>query len=303
VRDARRAGIDSFRAWSVERLALETTDERPIRVDAFRYARRRQAEFDMHYCLELGVVLRGRMDRQYGTGGAFSYGPGEVWMCGMWEPHGWSISRAPLECVVIFLHPPLLAQLRFHEAPQVSWLAPFVAPPDARPVIRGARRGEVMELTREIVDSGRADTPLARIDLHLKTLALLRLVLESGTPPAQPRAAARVDMQPIGTAIQLVFETPGFVSTSRAARACGLGRNALSRLFVDYMGISFAEFAVRYRVRAAASQLRDTADPVKAIASTWGFTDASHFYRRFVKYYGCSPTEYRRHRGPAADAD
>jgi AraC-like DNA-binding protein len=285
---------EDFRAWSVERISLECSENRPIQVDAFTYTEPQQAQFDMHYCLELGVVLRGRMDRQYRTGGV-SYGPGQVWMCGMWEPHGWGITRTPTEVAVIFLHPPLLARLRFHEAREVRWLAPFVASQEDRPRISGARRAEVIGITRDILECGGRDAPLDRIDLHLKTLALLRVVMESWER-AEPRMPPPVDLEPIGAAMELVFETRGFVPTRTAARACGLGRNSLSRLFVDYMGISFAEFAMRYRVSAAASQLHDTAEPVKAVASSWGFTDTSHFYRSFVKYYGCSPTDYRRHR-------
>jgi len=46
-------------------------------------------------------------------------------------------------------------------------------------------------------------------------------------------------------------------------------------------------------VNTAASQLRATNDPVKAVARDWGFTDASHMHRNFVKHYGCTPNEYR----------
>jgi AraC-like DNA-binding protein len=294
-RAARRSIQAGFKEWDVQRLDFEITEEKPILVDAYTYTEPQQAESDMHYCLELGVVLRGRMDRQY-LGGAYSYGPGEAWMCGMWEPHGWSTSSSPSEFAVIFIHPPLLARLRFREAQSVSWLAPFVAPPAERPRVRPGLRAEVVEVTRGILASAGKDSPLSRIDLHLRTLSLLRLLMESWEPGERSRTAAAVDMQPIAAAMGLVFETGGFVPTHRAARACGMGRNALSRLFVDYMGISFAEFALRYRVHAAASQLQDTRDPVKAIAARWGFTDSSHFYRCFVRYYGCSPRDYRGRR-------
>jgi AraC-like DNA-binding protein len=293
---ARKTVQAGFKEWDVQRLDFEMSEEKPILVDAYTYTEPQQAEFDMHYCLELGVVLRGRMDRQY-LSGAFSYGPGEAWLCGMWEPHGWSTASSPSEYAVIFIHPPLLAQLRFREARSVSWLAPFVAPPAARPRIRPDLRGQVVEITRGIVESAGRDAPLARIDLRLRTLSLLRLLMESWEPAERSRTAAAVDMQPIAAAMGMVFESAGFVPTHAAARACGIGRNALSRLFVDYMGISFAEFALRYRVRSAASQLQDTGDPVKAVAARWGFTDPSHFYRCFVRYYGCSPRDYRLRMG------
>ena len=47
------------------------------------------------------------------------------------------------------------------------------------------------------------------------------------------------------------------------------------------------------RFLRAASQLAATADPVKAVARAWGFTDSSHLHRVFVRHYGRTPTEYR----------
>lgn len=35
-------------------------------------------------------------------------------------------------------------------------------------------------------------------------------------------------------------------------------------------------------------------DQLKAVASDWGFTDASHLHRCFMKHYGCPPAGYRQ---------
>ncbi len=56
-------------------------------------------------------------------------------MCGMREPNGWSVSVIPSEIAFIFVHPPMLAQLRFREAEEVSWLAPFLAMEDGASII------------------------------------------------------------------------------------------------------------------------------------------------------------------------
>ncbi len=59
------------------------------------------------------------------------------------------------------------------------------------------------------------------------------------------------------------------------------------------MGITFSEFGMHYRISAAAEQILKSNDPIKKIATEWGFTDTSHMHRCFKTYYRCSPTEYR----------
>ena len=49
-------------------------------------------------------------------------------------------------------------------------------------------------------------------------------------------------------------------------------------------------------MNGAANALASTDLPVKEIANEWGFTDQSHMHRLFLKYYSCSPNEYRKKR-------
>jgi len=90
------------------------------------------------------------------------------------------------------------------------------------------------------------------------------------------------------------FDKHGRMTTEEAARIYGMNRKAFSRMFCRLMRLSFADFALCYRLNSAAFCLRQTNDPVKAVALRWGFTDTSHFDRFFAKYYGCTPSEYRQ---------
>ena len=47
-------------------------------------------------------------------------------------------------------------------------------------------------------------------------------------------------------------------------------------------------------VLQAAKEIASTDEPVKSIASAWGFTDQSHLHRLFVQIYGITPSEHRR---------
>ncbi len=279
--------------WNVERLAIGCSETEPIDMDAYTYTETQHFEFDMHYCLELGIVLEGTMERYYQSGRR-SYQPGEIWLCGMWEPHGWAIRFLPAKAIVLFLHPPLVARTFFREGEELNWLAPFTVPVEDRPQIPPERRDDVLRVVSDLQAERFQNPSLRKIALHLKTLELIGILLDCWKPRPMPRRHSFADFDCIGTAMRLVFESHSFVTASDAARVCGLNRNALSRLFADYTGISFAEFALRYRVSSAAEELRVSEQPIKAVAGQWGFADTSHFFRAFVKFYGCPPTDYRK---------
>ena len=95
-------------------------------------------DYDMHYGLEVGVVLSGRM-RRYWRGWETEVRAGQVWLCGMWERHGWEALTASCRHLVLVLLPQWLARTRFSEAPDFEWMAPFLAPPWERPQAKGER--------------------------------------------------------------------------------------------------------------------------------------------------------------------
>ena len=279
-------------SWDIEKPAINCSESSPVEVESFTYRREERSQFDMHYCLELGVVLEGSMERHYLTYER-ACKAGEAWLCGMWEPHGWGVRRPPCRVAVFFLHPPLLAHTHFTQVEGINWMAPFSALPQDRPQVPEARLPEAVALARSALDSP-CSTPSARkIALHLKVLEILLILVESWRSAASPRKWSGRELDCLGRAMQLAQQTPGLVTTREAAERCGLNRNALSRLFVEYVGLSFAEFALRNRVSSAAVQLKSSEEPIKAIASQWGFADPSHFHRCFVKYYGRSPADYR----------
>jgi len=279
--------------WNIERLTIGCSETNPVEIETFLYAEPQHFEFDMHYCLELGIVVEGQMDRYYRSVSR-SYTEGEIWLCGMWEPHGWAVQNPPSNVIVCFLFPPFLARTFFHEAQELNWLAPFSAPVEERPQIPKARRPEVLSIASELQKARFHSPAIKKVSLHLNILELIGILLDSWNRRTVPNRHSPEEYDKIGTAMQLVFESSHFVTAQEAARVCGLNRNTLSRLFTDYTGMSFAEFALRYRVSSAAEQLRETEDPIKAIAASWGFSDTSHFFRSFARFYGSSPSDYRR---------
>jgi AraC-like DNA-binding protein len=226
-------------------------------------------------------------------------GPGQVWLCGAWEPHGWRVTQGPCRAVVVSIFPPTLANSGFPELASFDWQGPFLVPAAQRPDVPTASRVTVRQLGRQLSET--VDLPIP-LRLLQQRMLLHRLLLELPRVPISnaPSALPQDSWERINRAVELVFRERRYVSSSEAARECALSHKALNSLFGRAVGISFAKFALRYRLQAAASRLLESNDPVKAIARDWGFVDASHFHACFRASYGCSPVRYREQATRAA---
>ncbi|MFT7835984.1 helix-turn-helix domain-containing protein [Saccharothrix sp. BKS2] len=63
-------------------------------------------------------------------------------------------------------------------------------------------------------------------------------------------------------------------------------------------GFSLEQWIIAERLEGARADLALDATPITAVARRWGFTDPTHFTRRFRAAFGCSPSEWRRSRRP-----
>ncbi len=250
--------------------------------------------YDMHYGLELGIVLNGEMEIIYPDFKQKLF-PGNIWFCGMWEPHGWAAGRAPYSEVNVIMWPPALVSLRFDETAQFNWLAPFTVAPRQRPQTSAKSRPAMHALGLKINRCLKKQKDRTWLWLRLFIMEAILLATDHwpeemlNNPPVLSGSAAQLNQ-----VLQRVFEKRGALTTVAAAGICGLNRNAFSLMFLRLMGLPFADFTLRYRLDAAASGLRQTDESVKSIALYWGFADTSHFDRMFCKHYGCTPCEYRR---------
>jgi AraC-like DNA-binding protein len=66
-----------------------------------------------------------------------------------------------------------------------------------------------------------------------------------------------------------------------------------SRLIKAYTGSTFSDIIRSIRIRKAADLLLNPNISIEEIVETVGYSDTSHFYRSFKKYYGMTPIDYR----------
>jgi len=287
-------------ADEVHRMTFYLSERRPIRSLAARHTHKSATQFDMHYVLELGIVLAGEMERHY-PHWSVRVKPGQVWLCGVWEPHGFRILEAPCNVLVLVVLPELLANSRLQATPQINWLAPFNAPPEQRPQTPRHAEREMLALAQRLIAARKKSRWLRDAWHHTILTEMLLLLLEPWQPrTAQPTRAADSYTR-IAPAIELAFGSRRFTSEQDAAASCGMCRNTFNKLFTGTMGVSFAKFALRYRLNGAALELAQTSAPIKAVAARWGFSDVSHLHRALCRHFHCTPSDYRARSARASD--
>ncbi len=286
-----------------DRRTFTLSESNPISVQFARHATLGDEPVcDMHYELEMGIVLKGHMRRYYGET-AVERRKGEFWFCGMWEPHGFTIPQAPCDALVFVIWPPLLANAHFPEMPGMRWLAPFSGNPAGRPVSAPGASSEVIAQAKRMMDAMNRGGPAAGLRLRLLLFELL-LMMTGPEPAGTGTGAAPATPDNYGSitpALTLAFESKRLVTNEEAARACTMSRDRFVRMFDDLMGISFSRFSLRRRLSRAAAMIVGSDEPIKAVAREWGFTDAPHLHRLFVANYGLSPRQYRQRLSPDAN--
>lgn len=277
-------------------MQLSVSESCPVRAfDTLYETVGNTTRFDMHYELELGVVLAGRC-RRYREQQQCDLNPGDAWFSGMWQTHGIEVLAAPCRLFVAVIWPPLLADMRLPELPQHNWLRLFAMDaPMALVDVSVTARQDLRRTAAAAAAMAGGTTAAERVHLRLRFLdLLLRLdgLAEIVREPSLP-AVGGARLRDINPALELVFASRRVISNDEAARRCGMSLFRFIRQFAALMGISFAQFALRHRLRGAADLLRDSDLPVKAVAHAWGFTDESHLHRLFRRHYGCTPRSYR----------
>ncbi len=252
----------------------------------------------VHVGLELGLVITGRIDIQQGKT-RLTCGPGDIWLCGMWEPHGWDIKQVGTRHVTFVFTPDVISI----DGDATQFLELFATSAELRPrVLDQEVRARVLaiglDIEREVTAQGPLWQSAARFDL-LRVLCELARARPGSSQSAA--VSARSDhlgiLERIMPAVQLVQSSrQRRVTTSAAAASCGLSRRTFCSMFRRAMGTTFGQFGLRFRLAQAAHSLLSSDSTVAAISEQIGFEDVSHLSKAFAKHYGCTPTQYRRRR-------
>jgi AraC-like DNA-binding protein len=86
----------------------------------------------------------------------------------------------------------------------------------------------------------------------------------------------------------------GTVTIHMISTAFAINETAVKGLFRSLFNNTVHGYLLEQRLTLAARLLQTTRDPVYAIALRTGFTDGSHFIKRFRERFGVTPEAYRK---------
>jgi AraC-like DNA-binding protein len=253
----------------------------------------------MHQAFEVGVLLSGCEERHF-EDVVITVNPGDLWLCGAWEPHGFRAMKELTREVVLQFLPDFLGEEMFEG---VSWLSLFSAPPQLRPRVKTKEmREEALSIAHELCREMRERRRGWLAAVRLGILRLLLMVSREWEPKDQPGRGHTVrtgTLEKIMPAVRLVHSHPTRrLSLKEAAATCGLSVSQFGYVFRRLMGLSFGKFCMRARVAYVAQLLLTTGLSLAAIADAAGFSDASHLHHAFVDVYRATPARYRKEGRP-----
>ncbi len=283
-------------------------DPRPVALYAFdldrrggvamsrdRYTETGRIAFDIHFELEIGVVIRGALERctdAYRT----RLGPGSVWLHPPWEVHGMRVMEAPCEVIDVVLDP-----ISLLDDASENWTAPFFAPAHRRVPVVGPpdplseiATAAMKRLADEWSSGSESDDRWVRH--HVREVLLC--ALDRLRPESAVDASESVqEFRRIRPAMRILADRSGEPTLLESvAAACAMSRQSFRRAFKRATGLTFSQFQSRIRLRAAIHALRAHRLPIKAIAEELGFTDASHLTHWFKRLTGLTPAAFRNSR-------
>lgn len=157
-----------------------------------------------------------------------------------------------------------------------------------------AMRWSLDRMRQELREPQPGGTLVAEHLAHLMLVQALRLHLAEGLNGGVGWLFALGDPQ-MSAAVTAMHEDPGHRWTlpELAARA-GMSRSIFALKFKTMVGKSPMEYLTRWRMLLAADRLKNTGDPIAAIALSLGYESESAFGTAFKRVMGCSPRQYSR---------
>jgi AraC-like DNA-binding protein len=159
-------------------------------------------------------------------------------------------------------------------------------------------RGETARAAAAMMAELQHLSGLPRLVLFLKLLAALAVAPDGEMRPLAARPFALDGTAEQQDAIQRAvsyilahYREP--VRLEALHSLTGMSRATFARQFSRHAGKPFSTFLNQVRLQAVCRALRETAEPISAIAFSHGFNQLSFFNRLFRREFGCNPGAFR----------
>ncbi len=228
----------------------------------------------------LFILMAGRIAAEVG-GESAVLGPGEILLAEQGELLSACYAQGCSSIEVFALHG--FFRDRLHRCLFRGFSSPFARLPEP-----GAWMARLRDLTG-LINSDAPAGSLAGIGLlRWLFLDLLRTGLRLAKAEAPPDARLAYCLRTIQSRFAEDLSVEGL------ARECGITPTQLRRIFQRYLGRSPKDVLAGQRLDRAAELLRTSSFSVKRVAFETGFRQVHHFHLQFKKFFGHTPSAYRR---------
>ncbi len=145
----------------------------------------------------------------------------------------------------------------------------------------------VESIIKDISRYAKGNDPLSDLKCEYLTLKLLSCLAEAVSPLDKNGL-----MRSVIEEMQHTYSLP--YDASRFAKICALSQSRFNHLFKEATGLPPQKYYNTLRMENAGILLKETGLTIADIASRTGFADPLYFGQVFKKFYGISPTEYRK---------
>src|SRR6267142_4774842 len=116
------------------------------------------------------------------------------------------------------------------------------------------------------------------------------------------RVALELPSSGFETVLDALFHSDGTLTRKAAAGMMHLSEGRFSREFKRVCGIAFRNARLVAKLRKSAELLYGTDLSIEEIAEATGYTEAGPFHKAFRRTYGLSPSQFRKTKCVAANA-
>ncbi|WP_025032604.1 helix-turn-helix domain-containing protein [Bradyrhizobium sp. DOA9] len=154
----------------------------------------------------------------------------------------------------------------------------------------------IVETARTLSDGALRMSEDEGVRLFRALIELVAVSLSRGSRVHAAEAESLADATTLAVkrAIHRRLRQPG-LAVADVADAVGISDRYVHKLLAR-SGSGFTDYVIDHRLDGAARDLRNPAmaeRAIGAIAFDWGFSDLSHFTRRFKQRFGCRPRDWR----------
>lgn len=127
-------------------------------------------------------------------------------------------------------------------------------------------------------------------------LAYLYLILTDLMAQVKPKTLPSTSVKIyLNSALEYINDNYSYdINVKSLASHIGIDRTYLYRIFVDNIQISPEQYLMKTRMTKAANLLKTTDYSVLQVALSTGYKDISHFSNIFKRFFGVSPSNYRK---------